>query len=93
MGRYDRAAVTERERDTRWRRIDPKLRASGWAIADAAGVNPAELTAPKALTEFATHGGPADYTLCADDRVLGVVEAKNLSTGSTCAAFVRPVLM
>ena len=39
------------------------------------------MTAPKALTEFATHGGPADYTLCADDRVLGVVEAKKLTIG------------
>jgi type I restriction enzyme, R subunit len=81
VGRYDRAAVTERERDTRWRRIDPKLRASGWAIADAAGLNPAELSAPTALTELPTHDGPADYALCADDRVLGVVEAKKLTIG------------
>ncbi len=73
--------MTERERDTRWRRIDPKLRASGWAIADGARLNTAELRAPTALTELSTLDGPADYTLCAAGRVVGVVEAKKLTLG------------
>jgi len=73
--------VKEREQDTRRRRIDPKLATSGWAIADATKALPADLSAPTALTEFPTHDGPADYALCADARVLGVVEAKKLTTG------------
>lgn len=73
--------MTERERDTRWRRIDPRLRASGWAIADDAKLRLAEVTAPTALTELSTLDGPADYALCADGRVVGVVEAKKLTLG------------
>ena len=67
--RYDRAAVMEREKDTRWRRIDPKLRESGWAIAEPAGSTLDELTAPTALTELPTFDGPADYALCDGGRV------------------------
>jgi type I restriction enzyme R subunit len=73
--------VTERERDTRWRRIDPKVRASGWAIADAVAHAPGQLTLPTALTELPTLDGPADYALCEDGRVIGVVEAKKLTIG------------
>jgi type I restriction enzyme R subunit len=71
----------ERERDTRWRRIDPKLRASGWAIAEAGDSKLDELTVPTALPELSTFDGPADYALCAEGRVVGVVEAKKLTIG------------
>jgi len=73
--------VREREQDTRRRRIDPKLTASGWAVEDPTRAAPAHVSAPTALTELPTHGGPADYALCADARVLGVVEAKKLTIG------------
>jgi type I restriction enzyme R subunit len=73
--------VRERERDTRWRRIDPDLKASGWAIAEAVSSKPDELTSPTALTELPTFEGPADYALCAEGRVVGVVEAKKLTIG------------
>ena len=79
--RYDRAAVMEREKDTRWRRIDPKLRESGWAIAEPAESTLDELTAPTALTELSTFDGPADYALCDAGHVVGVVEAKKLTVG------------
>jgi type I restriction enzyme R subunit len=79
--RYDRAAVTERERDTRWRRIDPNVKAAGWAIADAVTHSPGALVVPTALTELPTSYGPADYALCDDGRVIGVVEAKKLTIG------------
>jgi type I restriction enzyme R subunit len=79
--RYDRAAVIEREKDTRWRRIDPKLRESGWAIGEAADSTLDELTAPTALTELSTFDGPADYALCDAGHVVGVVEAKKLTVG------------
>lgn len=73
--------MNERERDTRRRRIDPKLAASGWAIEEATEATPAGLTVPTALTELPTHDGPTDYALCADARVVGVVEAKKLTIG------------
>ncbi len=73
--------MRERERDTRRRRIDPKLTASGWAIEEATRATPADLSMPTALTELPTHDGPADYGLCADAHVLGVVEAKKLTIG------------
>ena len=73
--------MKEREQDTRRQRIDPKLTASGWAIEAATKAAPADLSVPTALTELPTHDGPADYALCADDRVIGVVEAKKLTIG------------
>ena len=73
--------MSERERDTRWRRIDPKLTASGWALADASEMKLDEVSAPTGLREFPSHDGPADYALCTDGRVLGVVEAKKLTIG------------
>ncbi len=73
--------MKEREHDTRHRRIDPKLAASGWAIEEATRATPADVSAPTALTELPTHDGPADYGLCADALVLGVVEAKKLTIG------------
>ena len=73
--------MREREQDTRRRRIDPQLAAWGWAIEEATKAAPADMSVPTALTELPTHDGPADYALCADARVLGVVEAKKLSIG------------
>jgi type I restriction enzyme R subunit len=73
--------VREREQDTRRQRIDPKLAASGWAIEAATKVAPADVSVPTALTELPTHDGPADYALCADGGVTGVVEAKKLTIG------------
>jgi len=73
--------VIERERDTRWRRIDPKLKESGWAIGEAVNSTLAKLTVPTALTELPTCEGPADYALYADGHVVGVVEAKKLTVG------------
>jgi type I restriction enzyme R subunit len=35
----------------------------------------------KAVEEFPTADGPADYALCADGVALGVVEAKKVSLG------------
>jgi predicted type IV restriction endonuclease len=32
-----------------------------------------------AITEFETANGPADYALCADGVILGIVEAKKVS--------------
>jgi len=34
-----------------------------------------------AIEEFETANGPADYALCVDGRILGIVEAKKLTLG------------
>ena len=71
--------MSEQERDTRIRRIDPKLIASGWAVARSSETSPATCPRPTAVTELPTHDGPADYALCAEQRILAVVEAKKLT--------------
>jgi type I restriction enzyme R subunit len=71
----------ESERQTRERRIDPSLRAAGWSVTgfDLAFVDQAP--AESAVEEWPTSYGPADYALCDQGVVRGVVEAKKLSVG------------
>jgi type I restriction enzyme R subunit len=66
----------ELEWQTRKKRIDPKLDATGWRRA-------LPNTAPPALRseEEPTANGPADYALWLDGKVVGVVEAKKLTVG------------
>ncbi|MGP9805927.1 type I restriction endonuclease subunit R [Paracoccus sp. NSM] len=56
-------------------RIDARLRAAGWAVQTAAGIDHSA-GAGVAVREYQTAVGPADYALFADRRALGVVEAK-----------------
>lgn len=71
----------ESERQTRRRRIDPRLKAAGWSVGpfDIAFANhpPVEL----AIEEWPTAHGPVDYALCDQGVVRGVVEAKKLTVG------------
>ncbi|HEY4760082.1 MAG TPA: type I restriction endonuclease, partial [Thermoguttaceae bacterium] len=60
---------------TRKQRIDPKLDALGWQFRKQHG------NGQYRLEEYETDNGPADYALCVDGRVLGIVEAKKLSLG------------
>ncbi|MBA3711013.1 MAG: hypothetical protein H0W76_01020 [Pyrinomonadaceae bacterium] len=71
----------ESERQTRKRRIDPKLKASHWKIAPHEEVKPLSWYADTGIEEFSTGNGPADYGLCVDGRLLGIVEAKKLTLG------------
>ncbi|MGH9903623.1 MAG: DEAD/DEAH box helicase family protein, partial [Pyrinomonadaceae bacterium] len=71
----------ESESQTRARRIDPKLRASGWGIAPYEEAKPLGWYADTGIEEFPTSTGPADYGLCVDGRLLGIVEAKKLTLG------------
>ena len=73
--------MRERESDTRLRRIDPKLEAAGWAVAQSAQMTPETSLWPTALTELPTLDGPADYALCVAQRISAVVEAKKLTVG------------
>ena len=68
---------TESERKTRQQRIDPKLKGSGWSVVPFAGVDPGSYS-KAAVEEFETRNGPADYALCDEGQVMGVVEAKKL---------------
>jgi type I restriction enzyme R subunit len=66
---------------TRKQIVDSKLRAAGWTIT---AFNPNRaLSAYKncAIEEFPTESGPADYALCVEGCILGVVEAKKLTLG------------
>lgn len=65
----------ESEWKTRKTRIDPRLDAAGWKLA------PFGIAGPHRTEEHPTAAGPADYALCAGERVLGVVEAKKLTVG------------
>lgn len=66
---------------TRKRLIDPKLRAAGWRVVKCDPAHPSGTGSPAAIEEFPTDNGPADYALCVDGRLLGVVEAKKVTLG------------
>ncbi len=69
----------ESERETRRRRIDPRLEAAEWPVVDLPKATPETLLWPAAIPELPTHDGPADYALCVAQRIQAVVEAKKLS--------------
>ena len=66
---------------TRKRLIDPKLIAAGWKIVPFSSGMSLSSYQNCAITEFETANGPADYALCVDGTVLGIVEAKKLTLG------------
>src|SRR4051794_37069218 len=73
--------MAERESETRRARIDPRLEAAGWHVADSPAMPAETLISPSALPELPTLEGPADYALCVAQRVQAVVEAKKLTVG------------
>jgi hypothetical protein len=71
----------ESERQTRRDRVDPRLKAAGWAVIDfTEGLTITGLSR-HAVAEYPTLNGPADYVLVVDGQLLGIVEAKKLSLG------------
>lgn len=71
----------ESERQTRKSRIDPRLVGAGWRVTPFQSGAPFSNYERAAVEEFPTENGPADYALCHNARVQGVVEAKRLTTG------------
>lgn len=71
----------ESERRTRKARIDPKLQTSGWTVVPYENTQPLSSYQGCAIEEYPTEHGPADYALCVDGIILGVVEAKKVSLG------------
>jgi type I restriction enzyme R subunit len=63
---------------TRKRLIDPKLKSAGWDIVPFSSLDSHKSCA---IAEYETANGPADYALCVDGRILGIVEAKKLTLG------------
>jgi type I restriction enzyme, R subunit len=68
---------SEAEWRTRKSRIDPRLDARGWTRARGTALGAGCCRSE----EYETANGPADYALCRDGNVLGIVEAKKLSVG------------
>src|SRR5439155_24126388 len=72
------------ERWTRKQLIDKRLTDAGWQIIPE---NKFDLSKPLrtynrcAIEEYPTDNGPSDYALCADGKILAVVEAKKLTLG------------
>jgi len=66
---------------TRKKRIDTRLRALGWDIVPFNATTSLSACTKHAVEEFPTDTGPADYALCVNGRILGIVEAKKLSLG------------
>lgn len=65
------------EWQVRKRRIDPELDRLGWRKQPPGMAS----SLPHRVEEFETSNGPADYALCVEQRVLGIVEAKKLTVG------------
>ncbi|MDN7026098.1 DEAD/DEAH box helicase [Methanoculleus sp. FWC-SCC1] len=73
--------MEESERQTRKQRIDPKLLAAGWKVVPFDERKDLPAYDRCAITEYPTTNGPADYALCVNSSIIGVVEAKRLSLG------------
>jgi hypothetical protein len=71
----------ESERLTRSLRVDPLLTGQGWALTDFDAHRPLSDYPRHAIREYPTDNGPADYALCVDGQILGIVEAKRVSLG------------
>jgi hypothetical protein len=72
---------SEAERITRKQRIDPRLARADWAVAPFRAEDDLSSFHKKAVEEYETANGPADYALCDKGRVQAVVEAKKVTLG------------
>ncbi len=66
---------------TRKRLIDPQLQTVGWRVTPYSPNLDLTNCEPLAIEEYPTDNGPADYALCAEGKILGIVEAKKLTLG------------
>jgi type I restriction enzyme R subunit len=69
------------ESQTRKQLIDPMLIAAGWNIVSYDKTKELIDYNTCAIREYPTEFGPADYALCVDGQIIGVVEAKKLTLG------------
>ncbi len=73
-------APSDEER-TRKDRIDPRLRNSGWKVVLFDPATSLDDLDSCAIEEYPTSAGPADYALCVDGRIVGVLEGKKTRRG------------
>ncbi|HEU4387983.1 MAG TPA: DEAD/DEAH box helicase family protein, partial [Blastocatellia bacterium] len=73
--------MEESERQTRRLRIDPRLSEAGWDVVPLDERRSLSSYNNSAIEEYPTDNGPADYALCSDAVLLGIVEAKRLTLG------------
>lgn len=66
---------------TRKKLIDSMLKASGWKVVPFVEGKPLAAQDCCAIEEYPTAAGPADYALCSDGKIVGIVEAKKLTLG------------
>jgi type I restriction enzyme R subunit len=66
---------------TRKHLIDSMLRASGWKVVPFTAGKSVTSQDCCAIEEYPTSFGPADYALCMDGQIIGIVEAKKLTLG------------
>lgn len=79
-----KASPKNSEKLTRKQIIDQRITDAGWRIVPEAKFDaskPLRTYDHCAIEEFQTDNGPADYALCADGKILGIVEAKKLTLG------------
>jgi type I site-specific restriction endonuclease len=78
-------AVPPREQNSEWLTrkclIDPKLNSACWEMVPFSTLKSFNSNRCCAIAEFETANGPADYALCVNGKILGVVEAKKLTLG------------
>jgi type I restriction enzyme, R subunit len=70
------------EFETRKKLIDPMLVAAGWDIVSYDMTKGQKSFNNCAIKEYPTEFGPADYVLCIGGKILGIVEAKKVKSGT-----------
>ncbi len=73
--------VEETEKQTLKERIDKRLVECGWQIVSYSRDTPLVTYSHHAVREYPTDSGPVDYALFFEGKIIGVIEAKRLSTG------------
>src|SRR6266705_712456 len=81
MTKHSPAQPSNSEWLTRKKLIDSMLKASGWKVVPFVEGKSLSSQDRCAIEEYPTASGPADYALCADGRIIGIVEAKKLTLG------------
>src|SRR5712664_2196094 len=66
---------------TRKKLIDSMLKAAGWKVVPFIEGKALAAQQHCAIKEYPTAAGPADYALCVDGQIIGIVEAKKLTLG------------
>ena len=73
--------MEQSERQTRKELIDPKVEAAGWRVTPYQPDEPLSAYKDCAIEEYPTQSGPADYALCSQGQIVGIVEAKKITLG------------